>query len=1121
MRFSKGWTLVLCLLVAAVFVATTFAQETTGGLQGTVKDSQGAVVAKAAVEVTSPALIGSKKLETDAGGYYRFANLPPGVYTLMITAQGFRAYKQTGITLEVGGLPTIDVALQVGTQEQVVEVTGEAPLIDVTVTKTQTNVPEAVLNYAPQGRSFQSVMAFAPAARQEPLQGGGFSVAGAAQTENQYLIEGQDTGDVINGASVANTPFEFIQEVTVKSSGIEAEHAGALGGVVNVVQKRGGNTWHGAFWLYYEPNSVDAAPSHYWRYDPQGATTSANRGDIAAQFYQPKKDKFLYATPGVSIGGPIMKDRLWIFLAFAPQYFKSDRTVDMNVTKTTIFTPDNIQGPTKFTRHDETYYGTARVDYLITNKIRVFGSWLYQYGRQNGINRPNADDVGGLYNVTATLPIAQYSPTMSTLTPDQLYNIGADITVTPNIIATTRYGYSFQNLRYRGYPNSPIYYWNASGTSAKQWDGTTAVGGILGSVASGSSNYPNTRLNNRNANKKNQLTGDLAWFKKAYGTHNFKFGYQMNRLQNDDDERYFDSYVRLFPGRAYTTLSSQGAANCAALVADPLNTAGGCRGTYGYTVIREYAVLSNLTSFNHGIYAQDAWTIGKGLTLNVGFRMDKEYLPADPRLGLPNNRGVDFTWADKFAPRIGVAWDPMQNGKMKIFGSFGVFYDQMKLGLARGSFGGDFWHDCVYALNTNDPTTVVPLRTGSGNHYCEGDGNTPASLAVANPNIVFIENIDYRKEASAGEAVDKGLKPYRQHESVLGVDYQLSKNWAFEARWDRRRLDRAIEDAGIIEGGSETFTIVNPGFGSNAKLLEPCPGCPTNGVLPKAIRDYDGVEFRVTKAMAQHWFGQFSYTWSRLWGNYSGLTSSDVSDGGTGGRLDPNNNRAFDEAYFMYDAYGHYSNGLLATDRPHAFKAYGYYSLPWASRLISNFGVQQQLFSGTPLTSYLDVAYNAGSAPVYVEGRAKWVDITTDATGAWTIGSSQLRRTPAWAQTDFRFSQQFKVKKDSESQLVSFDVDVTNLFNRRAVTAITSQINSLNNTRYLHVGDCNLPSADQLTCNMNPVLLAGYDWKAMVNGYLGDGTPYAGNALYLSNRYGKPMSYQDGRTFRLALRYTW
>ena len=106
MKLNKGWTLVLCLLVATLFVATTFAQETTAGMQGTIKDPQGAVISNATVEVSSPSLIGLKKLETDAGGYYRFANLPPGPYQVSVTATGFAPATLKGVAIELNRTAT-------------------------------------------------------------------------------------------------------------------------------------------------------------------------------------------------------------------------------------------------------------------------------------------------------------------------------------------------------------------------------------------------------------------------------------------------------------------------------------------------------------------------------------------------------------------------------------------------------------------------------------------------------------------------------------------------------------------------------------------------------------------------------------------------------------------------------------------------------------------------------------------------------------------------------------------------------------------------------------------------------------------------------------------------------
>ena len=97
--------------------------------------------------------------------------------------------------------------------------------------------------------------------------GVGFSVGGAADSENSYLVEGQDTENISGGPN-ANVPFQFIQEVQVKSSGIEAEHGGALGGVVNVVMKKGSNAYHGSFFGTYEADGLDGSENAILRYDP-------------------------------------------------------------------------------------------------------------------------------------------------------------------------------------------------------------------------------------------------------------------------------------------------------------------------------------------------------------------------------------------------------------------------------------------------------------------------------------------------------------------------------------------------------------------------------------------------------------------------------------------------------------------------------------------------------------------------------------------------------------------------------------------------------------------------------------------------------------------------------------
>src|SRR6266481_5110055 len=135
LRINSVVGVLLVCALAWTMMPAAFAQETTAGVQGYVKDQTGAVIAGATVEVLSPALIGEKKLQTDQSGYYRFANLPPGTYTLVVTAPGFRTYKLENITLATGRLPTIDVSVEVGIATETIEVSGVAPLVDVAQSK--------------------------------------------------------------------------------------------------------------------------------------------------------------------------------------------------------------------------------------------------------------------------------------------------------------------------------------------------------------------------------------------------------------------------------------------------------------------------------------------------------------------------------------------------------------------------------------------------------------------------------------------------------------------------------------------------------------------------------------------------------------------------------------------------------------------------------------------------------------------------------------------------------------------------------------------------------------------------------------------------------------------------
>ncbi len=1166
--------------IATAFSLVAYSQETTGSLQGTVRDPSGASIPHAVVTVTTPTLVGSKANETDSKGNYHFTNLPPGSYVITVDAPGFQSLKETGLVIEVGHSPTRDLKMAVGSESTTVEVNTESPLIDTTSVTTQTNITQDVINYVPRGTSFQSVIQFAPSARNEPLMGNtttngsgsvspgngsnggsyGYSIAGGSDSENSYLVEGQETANLIGGYSHTNVPFDFIQEVQVKTSGIASEYGGSMGGVVNVIMKKGSSSYHGSVFAQFNSDSLNGAPSTVTRYNPldSGSTTPWGFLDPAYQGNTPVKPKTSNVFPGFTLSGPLvpisgrLKDKLFFSVGFNPDLIRYETKVNYGPTN---------GGLIPFSQNQNTYYTIARVDAQASKRIRVFGSWLYQLQRENGENLPTLDSREGYFNAatgcfgaaTSTanpclstgVPQFANSHDLGYVAPNLTVNTGADITITQNIVATSHFGYYFENYHDFGFPTTGVLnQFNTNGLGAND-----ATGAPLPAAYQQSNGYYNAALDQNftsyNASKAVQFDQDVAWFKSGWaGSHNFKFGYQLTRNSNTLDQHYNEPLVNLYVGNGtaagYSPSSSVGTANCAAFV----TLYGQCQGQFGYISVEDFGTKGMATSYDHGLYAQDSWTIAHKLTIDYGVRFDKEYLPGEAQnavtsTGASLSKPINFSWGDKFAPRIGASWDINGDGKTKIFGDYGKFYDTMKLNLAISSFGGQYWQNCYYALNTPNLASINPTFDGN-NRYCSGsapNSTTNFGGGAIPAGLTFIESQDFRTFpttcstcSAVQEGVAPGLKPYQQHEAVFGVDHQLSPVVAVEIRYDRRRLDRVIEDASLASSvsGSETFVVVNPGYGSNATFNGFCQflygagaaDCtsatgqyPPNNQIP-AARSYDGIEFRVNKSLSDHWSGMASYTYSYLRGNYTGLTSSDIADGGSGGRNAPNNSRSFDEPYFQYNASGGSSSGALPTDRPNTFKGYVYYRLGFLHKFSSDFGLFQTVYEGSPNTTYANVGYSENAFPVDVFNRGKWADITQDPnTGVISVGNPRIYRNPWYNQSDFDFTQSYNI---SDRQSVKFSTTFTNVLNEHSVTAVNEQVDSsYSGNQYITPGGLAFYNgAAFYAAAEHP-----YDVSGSLNGTVANGNNLGGPET-LNALYGKPLSYQLPRNIRFQLTYS-
>jgi hypothetical protein len=262
-----------------------------------------------------------------------------------------------------------------------------------------------------------------------------------------------------------------------------------------------------------------------------------------------------------------------------------------------------------------------------------------------------------------------------------------------------------------------------------------------------------------------------------------------------------------------------------------------------------------------------------------------------------------------------------------------------------------------------------------------------------------------------------------------------------------------------------------------------------------------------------------------LWGNYTGLTTTDQIDGGATGRNSPDTTRAFDQPFYYFGANGKSNDGPLPTDRPNTFKGYVYYQLPWGKGQTTTFGLFQSAYQGSPVSSYIDLAAmpfgQLVAEATYIYGRGKWVNETADpATGSITLGTPYDRRTPWFTQSDFNVGHRIKV---GEGKAIAFEASAFNLLNQRSITAYYGGMNSVNFQTALIPNGVGLAGGAALY----QTLESGYDPKAWINGVSGSPvgcttacTTPAVPGVIKSSWYGKPFLFQNARSIRFSLHYT-
>jgi hypothetical protein len=866
----------VCLLLVAP--VALFAQ-TTGTIEGTVTDQSGAALPGVTVDLAGASLQGARSAVTSSDGHYRFLSVAPGIYTVTATLSGFgRVQKKATVTLDA--TVSANLQLQLSTTAEVT-VTGEAPLIDTGSTTGGSNYSAKVIQGLPVGRNYTDIVKSNPGVNEDRGETQGranaLTIYGATSVENQYIIDGINTTNVIKGFQGKALNGEFIQEVEVKTGGYQAEYGRALGGVVNVITKSGGNEFHGDVFAYYDSFGTrahqDLCPLTGTA--PTNTTCNATGPDTLTGMRIADYQKW---DGGFDLGGYVWKDRIWFFMAY-------DRVIYPNQAVARYASSATVNNNTEFPldQWDNLYSG--KLTFNIAQGTTLTGSYFSDPSVIEGA-------AGSDPRQSRVTTITSDAPrTWQSRRDIGGQDWGARLNQLIGSVGLVQLQAAQHKDRYQLKPSgagSGIRYAPCAQPAAAN-STTGGFGGIFGPTVN-------------NYSKRMMYRGDFTFY---LGNNEVKAGMDYQKGVTNAITYYTGIGEGGYPGGQLVNIQNEYGQqyyehNFYAPCADKTDPA--CQIPINNTIAP--------SSKDLGWYIQDSFKVMPSLTINAGLRWDKE--DVNDYTG-----ATAFSTTNEWQPRIGVIWDPKADGQMKIYAFYGRFYYSLPTDLnvrAYGAQTGGTTYNFDPVSTTQDPTVI-----GHETPFFQGGAFTEP----VQPGLKGI----YQDEVSAG--FDMLLDPSFSV-GVKGMYRNLGNTIE----------DRCDLDASSPLTNFNSCAIINPGSNSPLATGVGIPGCNGldglsascfDSVPPigAAKRTYWGGEMVARKQFTNALWAQASVVYSSLTGNYDG----EVREGR--GQTDPGINADFD--YFQFQ---HNNQGKLFLDVPWRFRLDASYTTPFKMYAGVNFYLQ-------------------------------------------------------------------------------------------------------------------------------------------------------------------------------------